>query len=131
MMPPAPVAAVEQHVIPPAVAVTIEDLRRDPRRWNGKWVRLEGWINRCWSTDCTIAERLAARPINQGMSLSFEVQQSFDDWVKPMLPVRARVVALFDATCLVDAVCLDRAPELRRMIVEPLEVKQPFPDEVQ
>ena len=123
------VATAERLPIPPAAAVTIEDVRRDPRRWDGKWVRLEGWINRCWATDCTLAENLAARPINQGMALSFETQQTFDAWVRPMLPLRARVVARIDATCLVE-VCLDRAPVLREMIVEALQPNAKFPDEV-
>ena len=122
--------AVAQPAIPASTPVTIEDVRRDPRRWAGQWVQVEGWINRCWSTDCTLAEHLAARPGDQGMSLSFETQKSFDDWVKPMLPLRARVVARIDATCLVD-VCLDRAPVLRGMIVEPLQPNAKFPDEEQ
>lgn len=130
MLVPPPVAVLEQPAIPPATPTTIEEIRRDPRRWHGKWVRLEGWINRCWSTDCTLAERLAARPINQGMTLSFEGQKTFDAWVKPMLPLRARVTARIDSACLVD-VCLDRAPVLRGMIVEALQPNAKFPDEVQ
>jgi hypothetical protein len=110
--------------------VTIMDVRRDPRQWNGKPVRIEGWINRCWSTDCTLAEHAAARPINQGLSLSFEAQKSFDDWVRPMLPLRARVTAWIDSTCLIDTVCLDRAPVLRGMVVEALQPNAKFPDEV-
>jgi hypothetical protein len=121
--------ATTPPVIPQSTPVTIEDVRRDPRRWDGKWVRLEGWINRCWPTDCVIAERLAARPINQGMTLSFESQPTFDRWVKPMLPLRAKVVAKIDATCLVDSVCLHRAPVLRGMIVEALQTDANFPDE--
>jgi hypothetical protein len=117
--------------IPPATPVTIEDLLRDPRRWDGKWVRLEGWINRCRLTDCALAETLAARPINQGMTLSFEGQPSFDAWVRPFLPLRARVTARIDAACLVDQVCIDRAPVLRGMIVEALQTQQKFPDEDQ
>jgi hypothetical protein len=124
-------AGAETPQIPPATSVTIEDVRRDPRRWDGKWVQLEGWINRCWSTDCGLAEKLAARPINQGMTLSFEEQKNFDEWVRPMLPLRARVTARIDATCLVDQVCLDRAPVLRGVIVEALQAKAKFPDEVQ
>jgi hypothetical protein len=129
MMPPPP-AAVEQRAIRPATPVTIEDVLREPRRWDGKWVRIEGWINRCWATDCTLAENLAARPINQGMSLSFEEQKTFDEWVKPMLPLRARVTAKIDATCVAEAVCIDRAPVLRGMIVEALQPNAKFPDEV-
>ncbi|HEX6661584.1 MAG TPA: hypothetical protein VF067_06930 [Sphingomicrobium sp.] len=129
MIPPPPTPVVEQRTIPAAAPVTIEDVRRDPRRWDGKWVRIEGWINRCWSTDCELAENLAARPINQGMTLSFEEQSTFDAWVKPMLPLRARVTARIDATCLLDQICLDRAPVLRGMIVEPLQPNAKFLDE--
>ena len=120
--------AAAAPVIPPATPVTIEQVRRDPRRWNGRWVQLEGWINRCWSTDCTIGEKLAAKPLNQGMSLSFETQPTFDQWAKPMLPIRARVTARIDAGCLLD-ICLDRAPVLRGMIVEALQTNANFPDD--
>ena len=113
---------------PKGTPTTIEEVRRDPRRWDGQWVQLEGWINRCYSTDCHLAERLAARPINQGMILSFEAQPSFDQWLKPMLPVRARVVARVDAACLADNICLDRAPHLRQMHVEAVQTNLIFPD---
>ena len=123
-------AAAAPPALPPSVPATIEDIRRDPRRWDGKWVQIEGWINSCWSTDCTLAEQVAAHPSNRGMSLSFETQQSFDQWVKPMLPLKARVVARVDAACLLE-VCLDRAPVLRGMIVEPIQPNAKFPDEEQ
>lgn len=120
--------AAAAPAIPPATTVTIEQVRRDPRKWDGQRVRIEGWINRCWPTDCTIAEKPAAHPINQGMSLSFETQPSFDDWARPMLPIRARVTARIDAACLMD-VCLDRAPVLRGMIVEALQTNVNHPDD--
>ena len=129
MIAPPPSPAVEQRMIPPAAPVTIQDVRRDPRRWDGRWVRIEGWINRCWPTDCAVAENLAARPINQGKTLSFEEQKSFDEWIRPMLPLKARVTARIDATCLVNSVCLDRAPMLRGMVVEALQTNAKFPDE--
>ena len=113
---------------PPPQPTTIAEVHRNPAHWNGKWIRLEGWINRCWSTDCTVAENLAARPINQGKALSFETQKSFDDWVRPMLPMRVSVVARLDATCLLE-VCLDRAPHLREMHVEALKTNLKYPDE--
>ena len=122
-------AAAAPPPIPPSTPATIEDIRRDPRRWDGKWVQLEGWINECRSIDCNLAENLAALPTDSGMTLSFEGQKSFDDWVKPMLPLRARVTARIDATCLL-APCLDRAPVLREMIVEALQANAKFPNEV-
>jgi hypothetical protein len=113
---------------PAATPATIEEIRRDPRHWNGKWVQVEGWINRCYATECELSEHLAARPSNQGMSLSFEGQQTFDDWAKPSIPVHALVVANFDETCLVDEVCIGRAPMLRQMHVQALETNLKFPD---
>jgi len=110
--------------------VTIEAVRRDPRAWAGKWIKVEGWINRCWSTDCVLAEKLSSRPSDQGITLSFEKQPSFDQWVNSVLPLRARVTARIDATCLVEQVCLDRAPVLREMYVEALQPNAKFPDEV-
>ena len=62
------------------------------------------------------------------MSLSFETQLSFDAWTKPLLPAKARVTARIDAQCLIE-ICLDRAPVLREMIVQPIETNLKFPDE--
>ena len=121
-------AAAPPH-IPQATPLTIEQVRADPRRWHGKWVKLEGWVNRCLSRECQISERLAARRTNEGMGLSFEEQPSFDKWAAPMLPFKGRVTARVDATCLADSVCLGRAPVLREMIVEAIETNLKFPDE--
>ena len=121
-------AAAASMPPPPPTRATIAEVRANPAQWNGKWVQLEGWINRCWSTDCTLAEGLAARPGNQGQALAFEAQATFDQWAKPMLPIRARVTARVDATCLIE-VCLDRAPHLREMRVEALQTNLKFPDE--
>ena len=122
-------AVVAAPIIPPSTPVTIEQVRRDPRRWHGKWVKLEGWINRCRSRECALSERLAARRTNEGLTLMFEGQRTFDEWAQSMIPFKARVTARIDATCLVDAVCLGRAPMLRSMIVEVLETNLKFPDE--
>ena len=113
---------------PAATQLTIEQVRADPRRWHGKWVKLEGWVNRCLSRECELSEGLGARRTNQGIGLSFEEQPSFDKWAAPMLPFKARVAAKVDATCLADAVCLGRAPVLREMIVEAIETNLKFPD---
>jgi len=93
---------------PPATAATIEDIRRDPRGWDGKWVRIEGWMHRCNKLDCVVSER----PRNQGMFLSFEGADALDAWVQPLLPAQVVVVARINAECLV-GFCTDRAPDLR------------------
>lgn len=93
---------------PKGTPTTIEEIRRDPRRWEGKWVQFEGWMHRCNSLDCVVSEQ----PRNQGMYLGFAAAESFDRWVKPLLPAQVVVVARVDATCLV-GVCTDRSPDLR------------------
>ena len=121
-------AATTPVGFPSGTATTIEAVRRDPRRWDGKWVVIEGFINSCMASDCVVAEQLTARRGQQGMSLSFESQPSFDQWARPMVPARVRLVARVDAQCLVE-VCLDRAPVLRQMHVEALQTNLKFPDE--
>ena len=114
---------------PKATPVTIEDVRRDPYRWAGRWVRIEGFINRCLPRECGISEQLAARRSNNGLTLSIAAVQSFDDWVQPMLPLRVSLVAKVDTACLADSVCLGRAPDLREPYVVPLETNLKPADE--
>ena len=93
---------------PKGTPATIEDVRRDPRRLDGQWVRLEGWMFRCSALDCVVSER----PRNQGFLLSFQGADTFDRWIQPLLPAHVVVVARLDAECLVN-VCIGRAPVLR------------------
>jgi hypothetical protein len=119
--------AAAEPSIPQSTPVTIEQVRADPQRWHGQWVEIEGWINRCITTECDLAEHLSARRDRQGLTLSFEAQPQFDHWVAPMLPLRAHVYARIDASCLV--VCVDRGEALRQMIVRPLHTNLKFSDE--
>ena len=93
---------------PKGTPTTIEEVRRDPRSWDGQWVRIEGWMHRCNRLDCVVSER----PRNQGMHLGFESAETFDQWIGPLLPAEVVVVARVDAGCLIN-ICLDRAPHLR------------------
>lgn len=93
---------------PTGTPTTIEDIRRDPRRWDGQWVQVEGWVHRCSQLDCALSER----PANQGMSLGFGGDQGFDHWMSAHLPAQVIVVARVDSTCLIN-ICTDRTAVLR------------------
>lgn len=97
---------------PKGTPATIEQVRADPRGWHGKWVELTGWMHRCSSMDCALFER----PNGKGMSLSFEGAETFDAWIRPLLPTQVRVVSRIDSECLLD-LCTDRAPVLRQPYV--------------
>jgi hypothetical protein len=112
-------AAVPQG-FPDAMPVTIEQVRADPRKWDGKWVRFQGYMHHCSRLDCAVAER----PRNGGMLLSFESAETFDKWITPQLPAKVEVTARIDAGCLVNF-CIDRAPQLRQVYVETLVTHAP------
>jgi hypothetical protein len=105
--------AVAPANFPAATPLTIEQVRADPRRWHGQWVRLQGFVHRCSRLDCALAEF----PRGGGMVLSFASQPSFDSWIAPQLPAKVEVTARIDAGCLVD-LCTDRAPVLQQVYVE-------------
>jgi hypothetical protein len=108
---------------PPATPLTIEQVRADPRRWDGQWVRVVGYVDRCGPLDCVLSEGLGKR----GMLLSFAPQPTFDAWIAPQLPAKIEVTARLDAGCLVN-VCTDRAPMLQQVYVETMAAN--IPDEV-
>ncbi|MEO7365742.1 MAG: hypothetical protein ABIW03_05445, partial [Sphingomicrobium sp.] len=97
---------------PKGTPVTIEQVRSDPMRWDGQWIQVEGWMDRCSRLDCILAER----PRSQGMSLSFAGGESFDQWTVPLLPAKVVVVARLRSECLV-SYCTDRAPVLNQPFV--------------
>jgi hypothetical protein len=93
---------------PKATKATIEQVRADPRGWNGRWVEVTGWMHQCSSLDCSVFEQ----PLGGGMSLSFQAADSLDRWIEPLLPAEVVVVARIDSECLINF-CTDRAPVLR------------------
>ena len=108
---------------PDAPPLTIEQVRADPRRWDGQWVRVVGYVHRCSAGDCVLSEGLG----NQGMMLSFAPQPGFDAWIAPQLPAKIEVTARIDAGCLVN-ICTGRAPVLQQVYVETMVAN--IPDEV-
>lgn len=96
---------------PKPIETTIAALRHDPRAFDGKIVRVHGWVNRCDSTACLIDERPATSPQGAGESLTIAGNAKFDSTVRPLAPTYVEVDAQFDAQCLI-AACTDHAPEL-------------------
>ena len=105
---------------PAATPMTIDQVLADPRRWDGQWVRLQGFVHRCSRRDCVLAEG----PSSQGMMLSFADAPSFDAWIAPQLPAKVEVTARIDAGCLVNF-CTDRAPVLQQVYVETMAANIP------
>jgi hypothetical protein len=105
--------AVAPANFPAATPLTIEQVRADPRRWDGQWVRVQGYVHRCSRGDCVLSER----PGNQGMFLSFADAPTFDAWIAPQLPAKIEVTARIDSGCLIN-VCIGRAPVLQQVYVE-------------
>ena len=99
-------------VEPAPVPTTIAAIRENPRKFDGRVVRLNGWINRCQRLSCAIDERPASGSEGPGSHLSIGENQKFDDTVKTLVPTYVEFDARFNATCLTSAVCTDRAPEL-------------------
>jgi hypothetical protein len=111
---------------PKGTSASIEQVRADPRRWHGQWVQFEGWMHRCSALDCVVAER----PRNQGMTLSFAGVESFDKWIRPLLPAKVVVVARVNSDCLIN-LCTDRAPVLNDPFVMTLRWNVADPDKEQ
>lgn len=85
---------------PKPIETTIAALRHDPKAFDGKIVRVHGWVNRCDATTCLIDERSATSPQGSGQSLSIGGNAKFDSTVRPLAPTYVEVDAQFDAQCL-------------------------------
>ena len=96
---------------PKPIETTIAELRHDPKAFDGKIVRVHGWVNRCDEENCQIDERPGSSPQGAGNSLSIAGNTKFDSTVRPLVPTYVEVDAQFDARCLI-ASCPDRMPEL-------------------
>jgi hypothetical protein len=94
------------------VAATISAIRANPGKFDGKVVRLSGWVNRCARLSCAIEERPASAPGGPGERLSIAGDSKFDAIVGPIAPTPVEFDARVDARCLTTTVCSDRAPVL-------------------
>jgi len=114
---------------PAPVATTIAAIRADPRKFDGRVVRLKGWVNRCASLSCAIEERPAAGPGGGGERLSIAADARFDAIVAPIAPTPVEFDGRLDAGCLTDQVCTDRAPVLTVVSLRSVVSLEPPPIE--
>lgn len=114
---------------PKPIATTIAAIRANPKKFDGKIVRIHGYVNECMPRGCLIQERLAKSASGAGAFLSIGTDPKFDTTIKSLIPTYVEFDARFDASCLtgnragVVTVCADRAPELSivqlRAVVSP------------
>jgi hypothetical protein len=93
------------------IATTIAAIRANPKKFDGRVVRLHGYVNRCETASCNIDERAGNAPSGAGQSLSIGKDPKFDAIVRPLLPTYVEFDARVDATCIL-APCLDRGSAL-------------------
>lgn len=108
---------------------TIAAIRADPRKFDGKVVRLSGWVNRCVALSCGIEERAASAPGGAGQRLSIAADAKFDAIVAPIAPTPVEFDARLDAGCLTVQVCSDRAPVLTIVTLRSVVSLEPPPIE--
>ena len=115
--------------VPKPIPATIAAIRANPRKFDGRVVRLHGWVNHCERLSCSIDERAANAPGGPGQHLSIASNQKFDATIAPLLPTYVEFDAQVSAQCLTASVCSDRAPELT--IVTLRSVVSPEPPEIE
>lgn len=111
---------------PKPVPTTIAALLANPKKFDGKVVRLHGWMNQCTPRVCFISENPTGPAV--GQSLSIGGNPKFDATIKPLLPTYVEFDARFDATC-VTGVCTDRAPTLTVITLRGVVSPEPPPIE--
>jgi hypothetical protein len=111
------------------VPTTIAAIRADPRKFDGKVVRLSGWVNRCVARSCGIEERAASAPGGAGQRLSIASDSKFDTIVAPLAPTPVEFDARLDAGCLTTRACSDRAPVLTIVSLRSVVSLEPPPIE--
>jgi len=102
---------------PKPIETTIAALRHDPKAFDGKIVRVHGWVNRCEESGCLIDERPANSPQGAGQSLTIGGKAKFDSVIPPLTPTYVEVDAQFDAHCLTGS-CRDLDVVLLRGVVD-------------
>ena len=113
---------------PPPVETTIAAIRANPKKFDGLVVRVHGYVNRCSTLDCAIAERPANAPGGLGELLSIGPNPKFDATIAPLLPTYVEMDARVNAACLIE-VCLDRAPVLTVVTLRGVVSPEPPPFE--
>ncbi len=95
-------------------ALAVSDVTSDMTRFNGKTVRIRGWIDRCENLSCGLfASKEAAiqRQYGEHM-LSIGSNPEFDDQAVGRGPAEVILVARVSDRCRTRYICMDRASEL-------------------
>jgi hypothetical protein len=107
---------------PKPVETTIPAIRADPKKFDGRVVRLHGYVNRCSAAECAVTARPRMSPGGLGDVLSIAPNAKFEATIAPLVPTYVELDARVDAGCLVN-VCAGRAPVLTvvtlRAVVSP------------
>lgn len=120
---------------PKPIATTIAAIRANPKRFDGRIVRLHGYVNSCQRLGCAIEERPPTAPGGPGERLSIAGDPKFDATITPLLPTYVEFDARVDAKCLVPAtdktitICSDRAPMLTVVSLRAIVSPEPPPFE--
>ena len=116
---------------PKPVETTIAAIRADPMKFDGRIVRLHGYVNRCRDLECTIDERSTDSAGGRGAHLSIASDEKFDATIAPLLPTYVEFDARVNAVCLKASgqVCLDRADDLTIVSLRAVVTPEPPPIE--
>jgi hypothetical protein len=114
---------------PQPVATTIAAIIANPKKFDGRTVRLHGYVNSCQPVSCLIQERASNAPGGAGQGLSIANDAKFDAIVRPLLPTYVEFDARFTAACRTGPVCGDRAPELTIVSLRGVVSPEPPPFE--
>jgi hypothetical protein len=86
---------------PKPIATTIAAIRANPKKFDGRVVRLHGYVNACATATCEIDERLRTAAGGAGQGLTVAPDKKFDDVVRPLVPTYVEFDARVDAACIV------------------------------
>ena len=85
---------------PKPIATTIAAIRAHPKRFDGRVVRLHGYVTACATATCEIDERLRTASGGAGQGLTVAPDKKFDEVVRPLVPTYVELDARVDAACI-------------------------------
>jgi hypothetical protein len=113
---------------PKPIATTIAAIHADPKKFDGRIVRLHGYVNSCETASCNISERSKTDPRGPGQELSIGKDEQFDRIIRPIVPTYVELDARVDASCILGP-CLDRGSALTVVTLRGIVSPEPPPFE--
>lgn len=113
---------------PKPVETTIRAIRANPKAFDGRLVRLHGYVNRCQPVDCAIEERALTGAAGAGERLSIANDPKFDGMIAALLPTYVEFDARLNAQCLI-AACPGRSSVLTIVTLRAIVSPEPPPFE--